>query len=242
MLVGIPYLTNKYILYKCLKNLYGLDILIINNGIDNLDGLKSEKIRVINTLKDENNIHSVAESWNRIIYENLYYFNKDYVYILAFDVLVNKENLISLKNELLFHRGLYTVPYGFSLGLFVKNIFDYSGEFDTNFFPAYKEDIDFSRRLKLLGISDLPKKQKLINFDLISSSSTIKSNNKIRNIVSKMSYYRNNYYISKWGGKIKEESYVNPYNNSNYSSKDFDILLPLDEFKSIYSGIVKSYL
>jgi len=81
------------------------------------------------------------------------------------------------------------------------------GWFDTNFVPAYCEDMDYSWRGRLLGIKAL----ELGSDSQHSGSATIGSDPRMR-AGNERSYPMNvKYYQEKWGGIMGREAYETPF-------------------------------
>ena len=89
-----------------------------------------------------------------------------------------------------------------------KGFEEYPGLFDQKYYPAYFEDNDFHRRLKLIGMRAVK-----INTALYYhyGSRTIKENDDVK-VISDTYYLTNKQrYIEKWGGKPGKEKFKIPF-------------------------------
>jgi len=93
----------------------------------------------------------------------------------------------------------------------LERMVDEAGIFDENFYPAYYEDNDMNYRIKLSGGKEL------INTEvgIIHHGSATGWD-----VVSPERWYElEDYYISKWGGKPREEIWTSPYNDASKDIK-----------------------
>jgi GT2 family glycosyltransferase len=102
--------------------------------------------------------------------------------------------------------------HAFNFFLINKNTMDKVGWFDENFYPAYKEDQDFSYRCKLAQaqrVSGIPN-SRADHF----GSATIRSNPVLAAQSKQNRAWRVSYYKAKWGGDAGKEVFRNPFNNT----------------------------
>ena len=90
-----------------------------------------------------------------------------------------------------------------------KDFEEYPGLFDQKYYPAYFEDNDFHRRIKLAGMRAIKSSGALYYH---YGARTIKENEEVGNISN--TYYLTNKqrYIEKWGGKPGKEKFKIPFN------------------------------
>lgn len=90
-----------------------------------------------------------------------------------------------------------------------KDFEEYPGLFDEKYYPAYFEDNDFHRRIKLAGMRAVKTNTALYYH---YGSRTIKENKEVGHISD--TYYLTNKqrYIDKWGGKPGLEKFKIPFN------------------------------
>jgi len=87
------------------------------------------------------------------------------------------------------------------------------GFFDENFFPAYYEDLDHFRRVKLsgakaVGVPDF----KFVHGEApFWGSSTVKSDWQLEKKFARWTGNLREYYIRKWGGEPGQEKFSRPY-------------------------------
>jgi GT2 family glycosyltransferase len=86
-------------------------------------------------------------------------------------------------------------------------MYDYIGEFDETFYPAYYEDSDYLYRMKLKGIrQDV---DDTLNPEVIRISMTQERDPELVNESMRVNRER---YIDKWGNSPLLETYLTPYN------------------------------
>lgn len=160
----------------------------------------------------------VAKAWNNGIQQSMQ-DGCNFVLILNDDTLLHPECIDALvwehiNNDAIIITGCETqdltqVPsigkFGIHFSCFMTkiNIFDCMGLFDENFRPAYFEDNDCVRRLKLLELDIYGITQALFWHEGSKTGSQMHR----RAIAGNRTYYEH-----KWGGVPGAESYMNPYN------------------------------
>lgn len=96
------------------------------------------------------------------------------------------------------------------------------GTFDENFFPAYYEDNDYDRRVRLSHetiIYDICGETGLLEH---YGSATIRKDNDFNSANGVTFSINKEYYIRKWGAAPPDpDVYETPFNNSNYKIKDW---------------------
>jgi len=103
------------------------------------------------------------------------------------------------------------------------------GLFDENFYPAYYEDMDHFRRVKLSGAKAVG----VPDFKFVHGeapywgSSTLKSDPALEKKFAGFTGNLREYYIRKWGGEPHKEKFTTPYNKQvslKYVDIDQDLL------------------
>lgn len=84
------------------------------------------------------------------------------------------------------------------------------GFLDQNLMPAYYEDVDFIRRMRLLGEEWTIDQRVLVMHNRNQTIRTAKH-------LSKPSFHSEPYHIFKWGGAHEKEVYKHPFNRENIS-------------------------
>lgn len=93
------------------------------------------------------------------------------------------------------------------------------GGFDENFYPAYYEDDDAARRLKLANLPDIRIKLRDWYHD---TSSTLHEGSAKYQESHWASFQKNgNYYCQKWGGMPGSEIFTTPFNTPCSPASDF---------------------
>lgn len=102
----------------------------------------------------------------------------------------------------------------FSCFMIRKDTFDKVGCFDENFIPAYFEDNDYHRRIKLLGL-------KAVNYGAAAfyHFGSLTQNLEGPVCTSDMFVGNRSYYATKWGGEPGQEQYETPFNQGGSPSE-----------------------
>lgn len=217
---GVPVLNRGDLLTRLFLSIdYPVDqFVIVNNGrnesVSRSIDLILRKHANVEVLTHEGNA-GVAASWNEIIQR----FPAPLHFICSNDIQFQRgdlnrmiravrpqEDLILLGNcEMAF---FILTEYGRSIG----------GLFDENFYPAYYEDCDWMRRVRILGKdqTNVPNITAIHGEDPTWGSSTIYSNKEYRQKNNITHYHNGQYYRRKWGGSPCEETFTNPFNDPNW--------------------------
>jgi GT2 family glycosyltransferase len=161
----------------------------------------------------------LSNSWNEGM---INIFKEDDVAILVNDDCVfSKGDVIRMIEKS--QEGAGTIAenlaaHAFSCIAINKKTFETVGCFDQNFFPAYFEDLDYARRVTLSGLAFTICKGTNVHH---TKSYNYHNNDKLRKQQLKTFPKNEQYYQSKWGGKIGQERYDKPFNKwNNYISPD----------------------
>jgi len=205
--IGIPTLNRSDLLNPTLEKYFqqfpDVDIFIVNNG----DKTITSRSKNFTIHKSKEN-YGVAKSWNYLC-DQIF---KDYEYalILNDDIEINLnqdeiENfLVNQKFDLIkcqaeYHLSSFALP---------KECFD-RDRFDEAFFPAYFEDRDYFRRLKLRGSKII--EHSFLNPSVFINSGTISKDGGDPSINDRFSKLQD-LYIKKWGGPPNYEIFSSPFN------------------------------
>jgi GT2 family glycosyltransferase len=213
--------------------------VIINNGKDpgvaeackEIEAELPDKVIIINSVKNT----GVAGGWNFIIKN----FPAPWHFICGNDVMFTPGDLEKMVKEIWAKHKEYVMFFGnqghnaFAISeLAIDNI----GYFDENFYPAYLEDSDYSRRIGLTGTKQVDIQDvHIIHGEAPNwGSSTIFSNPRFR-IANGMTHGNGHrYYRAKWGGENGSEKFKKPFNNPNLSPKDWALDLELRKNNDIW--------
>ena len=205
--LGVPVLNRPDLLYRMLDSIdteVG-QIVIIDNG-----GVASQSTVNLNerVIRPGQNL-GVAASWNFIIQATPL---AKWWAIVNFDIVFAPGDLDRLAQ----HMDTTTGPEGMvaALGTFSafgvsREAINKAGWFDENFHPAYFEDNDFQRRCDLAGVRSMSLPAGLSH----NISSTIASDNHLRDQNYRTFGENSDYYRRKWGGSPLNEEYPTPFNN-----------------------------
>lgn len=203
--IGIPTLNRADLLLpslnKYVKDFYETDIHIIDNGNQEID-FKHKNVHIH---VQKNNI-GVAASWNKLCKD--IFKSKDWALLINDDVYLGygktRVHVCMEMSEV----GLVQSTHNWSVILINKDLYEYVGDFDEGFYPAYFEDSDYMYRMKLLGL------RHEINNSLdpwdVKVSQTYE---KAPDLVNLSMQFNRQRYIEKWGNTPLLETYKLPFNN-----------------------------
>ena len=205
--IGIPTLNRADLLLpsieKYLVDFKNTDIHILDNGNQNLSNLEENVHTYVHNQKE--NI-GVAASWNKLC--QIIFTKHDWALLVNDDVYLGygntRVNMCIEMSEV----GLVQSELNWSVLLINKDLYEYIGEFDEGFFPAYYEDSDYMYRLKLHGL--LHEVNSKLNPIDAKVSQTYEKAPELVNLSMRFNRQR---YIDKWGNVPLLEKYTTPFNN-----------------------------
>lgn len=172
----------------------------------------------------------VSAAWNLGMYKSLQAGNQ-YAIIVNDDVIFDKDVICELVKSIKETDAVMVSPYAENSEYFndpenwidyccfivdIKKLIKNVGWFDENFYPAYFEDNDMRRRIKLSGLKTFSRKDLKITH-AVSATQFADPNNPV---TSNEAFNKNyEYFIKKWGGEPYREIYTNPFNNTRYDIK-----------------------
>lgn len=212
MILGVPVLLRYDLLERLFRSAEAgkvrpTEYLIIDNG-GKFVPPASHVSNKIGVQRPGKNI-GVAASWNRIL---KYALNRgEPVIVSNDDVELGRDTFEALAHEL--EQGApFVSGLGFALFGIRPECFFQVGGFDERFFPAYYEDRDYERRLKLAGV------------EWQELSVTVRhegwATSRAMNMEGHFDWYAQNLrrYIEKWGGVPGGEQFVVPYDGGEAPS------------------------
>jgi GT2 family glycosyltransferase len=218
--IGIPILNRLDLLTKCVAALdYPAEVVVVNNNACEtkfnlrLDSMASE--RRFEVLHQDRNL-GVSASWNLIL---MIGFRRGYdqIFIGSNDTFLHPGSLrvaTDLPKSQEF--GVWHL-HAFNFFIVCRRAIETVGRFDENFYPAYKEDEDFSYRCELAGVRRAPSIPGC-TADHIGSA-TIHSDPQLFSANERTHHLNTLYYIAKWGGDAGHEIFRHPYNNPSYDHR-----------------------
>lgn len=202
--IGIPTLNRADLLIPSLQKYANdfpqTDIHIVDNGNQDIFSIN----KFFHIYKPEKNL-GVAGSWNFLcskIFEKY-----DYALIINDDVYLgyDKELVTDVINQN--QNTLIQSHISWSVIVISKHLYEYIGNFDETFYPAYFEDSDYLYRMKLNGIRQAVSEK--LNPEIIRISMTYEKSPEFVNESMKVNRQR---YIDKWGNIPLLETFLTPYN------------------------------
>ena len=217
--LGIPILNRLDLLEECLDRIdVSAEILIINNN-----GQDREFTRGLRRLGRDRGLHirdqernlGVAGSWNRILMTGMGW-GYDLVFIGSNDTLLWPGSLQAAleapkEDE---DVALWHIWYWSFFAMPLRTI-PRVGWFDENFYPAYKEDQDYSYRCRLAGM-----RRHWLNNDEVGAdhlgSQTIRSDaHYFQKNAESHGAWNTPYYRQKWGGDATHERFRRPFDKAD---------------------------
>jgi GT2 family glycosyltransferase len=205
--IGIPTLNRADLLLpsleKYLVDFKNTDIHIVDNGNQNLSNLEENVHTYVH--KQKENI-GVAASWNKLC--QIIFTKHDWALLINDDVYLgygnSRVNMCIEMSEV----GLVQSELNWSVLLINKDLYEYIGEFDEGFYPAYYEDSDYMYRLKLHGLLHE------VNNNLNPLDAKVSQTyEKAPDLVNLSMRFNRQRYIDKWGNVPLLEKYTTPFNN-----------------------------
>lgn len=217
--IGIPTLNRADLLNPALEKYFkqfpDIEIFIVNNG-DKKISKRSNKFTVH---KPESNL-GVATSWNYLC--DQIFKDHEYALILNDDIEINL-NQDEIENFLVNQKfDLVKCQDDFHLCSFAlsKNCFE-KHRFDEAFYPAYFEDKDYFRRMRLDNLKLLS--HSFLNPIKYINSATISKDGGDPSINKNFAQLQN-LYMNKWGGLPGQEIFDSPFNKFPNQDKIVEII------------------
>jgi GT2 family glycosyltransferase len=161
--IGIPTLNRADLLLpslnKYLLDFKGIDIYIIDNGQQNIS-LSHPNIHIY---EQEHNI-GVAASWNKLC--KIVFKKHDYILLLNDDVYLGYGTECVNDAIQKYPNKIVQSFISWSVILLSKYMYNYIGDFDETFYPAYYEDSDYLYRMKIKGLMQEVEQKLNINSSL----------------------------------------------------------------------------
>ena len=205
--IGIPTYNRMDLLLPTLikyitTDFVGVDIHIIDNGHQHIKFLETmPNVKVYEQIENL----GVAASWNKLckkIYEK-----HDFALIVNDDVYLGYNTKVVEKAMAECQSGFSQSNASWSVFLMHKEFYDFIGDFDEIFYPAYYEDSDYLYRMKLLGI-----KQDIDSFLDPKVANISMTYERAPDMVNQAMKDNTQRYIEKWGNLPLLETYTKPYN------------------------------
>jgi GT2 family glycosyltransferase len=205
--IGIPTLNRSDLLLPTLikyvtEDFKDIEIHIIDNGKQDLSFLNI--IPNVLLYEEDKNI-GVAASWNKLC--KIIFEKHNHALILNDDVYLgyNTDNVNSVIEK--YKYSLVQSFVSWSVILMSKYMYDYIGDFDETFYPAYYEDSDYLYRMKLKGIRQDVEAE--LNPQTVRISMTQERDPELVNASMQENRLR---YIEKCGNSPLLETFLTPYN------------------------------
>ena len=218
---GIPTINRKDYLIEGLKiidthkgNLPLSNLIIIDNGNQDISPIIPAGLKDITTLFVEDTNLGVSGSWNKILKYAFEDFNCSHCCLLNDDIGLGPtwfNNYLRILEE---HPQAFLLNSGYfwSCTTLTKACWDTIGKFDENFFPAYFEDNDYARRIKLyqthVDDDTLYINDNGLNPEIQRNSQSISKDGSLNS-----GYAKNGaYFAEKWGGGVHDPKFLTPFN------------------------------
>jgi GT2 family glycosyltransferase len=205
--IGIPTLNRADLLLPTLakyvtEDFKNIEIHIIDNGKQDLSFLNVFPNVIV--YEQDHNI-GVAASWNKLC--KIIFEKHNHALILNDDVYLgyNTDVVNSVIDK--YEYSLVQSYVSWSVILMSKYMYDYIGDFDETFYPAYYEDSDYLYRMKLKGIRQDVEAE--LNPQTARISMTQERDPELVNASMQENRLR---YIEKWGNSPLLETFLTPYN------------------------------
>lgn len=208
--IGIPYIGNEELLVRLIDSIPS-DAAEVIHIIDNSPGgLSPEFVDMANLIRGEiliSRMHAnlgVGASWNLVMHLHP---EARWWALLNSDIVVTREKLEALERSMKLFELTYLSDGMAAFGIRASCV-EKVGWFDTNFVPAYCEDIDYDYRCRLKGVQINNLKLDVEHF----GSATLKGSVHYQRENARSYPANRKYYEAKWGGFVGHERYTRPFN------------------------------
>ena len=205
--IGIPTLNRADLLLPTVakyitEDFKDIEIHIIDNGKQDLSFLNVFPNVIV--YEQDQNI-GVAASWNKLC--KIIFEKHNHALIINDDVYLgyNTDTINSVIEK--YEYSLVQSYVSWSVILMSKYMYDYIGDFDEIFYPAYYEDSVYLYRMKLKGIRQDVEAE--LNPQTVRISMTQERDPELVNASMQANRLR---YIEKWGNSPLLETFLTPYN------------------------------
>lgn len=222
--LGIPYYNRADLLQRLMSSIdYPIEeLVIINNRNDQWDGecrLRTEIMPLIGTVTIIFHPNAgCAGAWNETI---KLFPNAPYWVLVNNDIQFAPGDLARMAEACREDKpmpGCFYANHGASFWAVTERGVAEVGLFDENFYPAYLEDCDWSRRADLLqvprvnvqGCASVHGDGRLTGSCTVNSELALREQN-IRTHQGNFSYY-----VEKWGGRNEKETFRRPFDNPDW--------------------------
>lgn len=179
-------------------------ILVVDNSQEGFGDKYLE--RGFKSYRDPNGHNiGVARAWN-LGAEEVITKKLDYLVIISASMYFGPVHQCTFFTQMQSHWGEKMIEadgHGWHLIAIHRSVFETIGLFDTNFYPAYFEDVDFSRRMRMVGLQG--------GYSKVWVNAISQGNALHRNFVDCKAQPLLEYYSAKWGGGKMEEKFDLPF-------------------------------
>jgi GT2 family glycosyltransferase len=216
--IGIPILNRADLLERCLDHVdHPAHLLVVNNNsVDerfNARLCRLAKARGFELSSQPRNL-GVAASWNRIVETGIAH-GFDLVFIGSNDTFLYPGSLAAVlaldksDDEVVWHLASWNF---FAIH---RRAIDRVGWFDENFYPAYKEDQDYSYRCALAGVKRIQAYFTGAGAEHLGSQTIYSDAHYLACNAHTHLRLNEAYYRKKWGGHHGCERYATPFGHGD---------------------------
>lgn len=154
----------------------------------------------------------VAASWNRGV-DLCRDAEADWLVIVSAAIRFGPPGGLDFLAELDVHPGAAAIEAGWGLGwhliAFQRQTLERAGRFDENFWPGYYEDLDYSRRIRLAGLTHEPPPF-WVKVDVDAYVASFAHAERFAGVKADAPRLVA-YYEAKWGGPPGQETFTHPF-------------------------------
>ncbi len=208
IVLGVPVLTRYDLLKRLIESALSGSvvpdkIIVVDNGAKNFLIPECDRLEIISRGRNV----GVSAAWNLII-DRAIELRADRCAISNDDIELYRSTF----EEVLFNQDDLVLAPGFAFFIIKPELTKRLGWFDENLFPAYFEDQDFLRRLRLEGVPIAAPQGIKINHAV---SATLRSWTHRQQRAFELRFHQlRSYYIAKWGGGPNRETFSRAFNGS----------------------------
>lgn len=222
--LGVPYYNRPDLLDRMVRSIdFGVDrLVIVDNSPMGMPPFTMAAHGAIESWVNEKHVirhpnAGVAGSWNEIIK----LFPAPWWMLVNNDIQFSPGDLQKMA-EAAHKRGALVASFfgnhGHSFFIVTRLGIERVGLFDENIYPAYLEDCDWMRRLKLTDeiYIDVEGVSAVHGDKTLTGSCTIQSDERLRELNGRTHGGNFQYYRQKWGGNNGEETFKTPFNDPHW--------------------------
>lgn len=229
--VGMATLNAPQLLNRCVTSVLGntgvspADVMVVMNAVHGADACRRWEQEGVHVHRPGWNT-GTCRAWNYVCRRG-FELGYDAVLVLNDDMeLLDPETISKYAAKLSMEPGLRQLLYlkarGYSAIGITRPIWDEAGPFDENIWPGYFCDNDHHRSV---GLAGFPTDHVDVETEH-AGSACLKQDQGFADAISVAFHLNHEYFVKKWGGEPKQETFTVPFNGGAPLAGTYDRLPP----------------